>query len=363
MVNILLGILKGIGILLAVVFILILLVIAVVLMGPIGYRVSGKYREEKEFQASISWIGFVLRAKADYRQENGLQWAVRLFGLLIASNDEEFIRKKEEKKRLKASKTQAEMDDNLNQDCTVDKIPKEISIEEPIVNEKPSLPEKTTVNEKPSLSEEPVVNVDETEVSTEHKDSISHSVSHIQSESTEVSKKKGTAILREKVEQIKKKIQQIIQLIKSIPDKIKNCLTGIRTKIDKIKAQIIRILEWKEFFLGERNREGFLHIWKNIKKMILHILPRKLEGKIEFGLEDPYVMGQVLTVLGIFYPVYQDKFTIIPDFENPGFAGDGSLKGRIVPGYLLLRILIAICNREVIRIIKEGKNLTGGNKA
>ena len=345
MVNILLGILKGIGILLAVVFILILLVIAVVLLGPIGYRVSGKYREEKVFSASISWIGFVLRTKADYDQEKGLQWAVRLFGILIASNDEEFIRKKEEKKRLKASKTQAEMDDKPNQDYSVDKNPKEVSIEEPIVNEKPSVPEEPAVNEKPSVPEEPAVN-DNMSVPEEP-----------------IVKKKMSVTLWEKTEQFRNKIKQIIQTLKSIPDQIKKWAAGIRTKIDNLKAKIVRILEWKEFFLGERNREGFLHIWKNIKKMIRHILPRKLEGKIEFGLENPYVMGQVLTVLGIFYPVYQDKFTIIPDFENPGFAGDGSLKGRIIPGYLLLRILIAICNREVIRIIKEGKNLIGGNKA
>ena len=357
MVNILLGILKGIGILLAVVFILILLVIAVVLLGPIGYRVSGKYREEKVFSASISWIGFVLRTKADYDQEKGLQWAVRLFGILIASNDEEFIRKKEEKKRLKASKTQAEMDDKPNQDYSVDKNPKEVSIEEPIVNEKLSVPEEPAVNEKQSVPKELAVNE---KPSVPEEPAVNDNMSVPEEP---IVKKKMSVTLREKTEQFRNKIKQIIQTLKSIPDKIKKWAAGIRTKIDNLKAKIVRILEWKEFFLGERNREGFLHIWKNIKRMILHILPRKLEGKIEFGLEDPYVMGQVLTVLGIFYPVYQDKFTIIPDFENPGFAGDGSLKGRIIPGYLLLRILIAICNREVIRIIKEGKNLIGGNKA
>ena len=253
MVNILLGILKGIGILLAVVFILILLVIAVVLLGPIGYRVSGKYREEKVFSASISWIGFVLRTKTDYDQEKGLQWAVRLFGILIASNDEEFIRKKEEKKRLKASKTQAEMDDKPNQDYSVDKNPKEVSIEEPIVNEKLSVPKEPAVNEKPSVPEEPAVN------------------ENMSVPEEPIVKKKMSVILREKTEQFRNKIKQIIQTLKSIPDKIKKWAAGIRTKIDNLKAKIARILEWKEFFLGERNREGFLHIWKNLKKMILHI--------------------------------------------------------------------------------------------
>ena len=108
MVNILLGILKVIGILLAVVVGLILLMIMIVLLGPICYRASGRYREDKAVSAGVSWLGFVLRANADYQEKAGLLWGVRLFGILIASNDEEFIRKKEEKRRRKEAAEQGD---------------------------------------------------------------------------------------------------------------------------------------------------------------------------------------------------------------------------------------------------------------
>ena len=159
------------------------------------------------------------------------------------------------------------------------------------------------------------------------------------------------------------KIKSVLRKIKAIPDKIKSLIAGIKARIESIKAKIRQGLEIKEFLFGDKNRKGFLHLLHHLKKMILHLLPRRLEGRVEFGVEDPYMMGQILTVLGIFYPLYQDKFTVLPDFENPGFSGEISLKGRIIPGYLVLRLLLALCNREVIRIIKEGKQLIGGNKA
>ena len=345
MVNILLGILKVIGILLAVAVGLILLIIMIVLLGPICYRASGIYREDKAVSACVSWLGFVLRANADYQEKAGLLWGVRLFGILIASNDEEFIRKKEEKRRRKEAAEQ--VNSNVPE--------KPIEPETPVEPVKPTESEKPIDSVRPAEPEKPVETVTPAEQaqSTESETPAE----------PEKPKKKLSVTIKEKVTLIQSKIKQLIQTIKSIPDKIRRLIEGIKIKIENIKAKISRIMEFKEFFLGERHREAFLHIWKNVKKMICHILPRKLEGRVEFGVEDPYVMGQILTVLGIFYPVYQDKFTVIPDFENPGFAGDVSLKGRIIPGYLVLRMLIAVCSRKVIRLIKEGIQLIGGNKA
>ncbi|MBE5956085.1 MAG: hypothetical protein E7253_06500 [Lachnospiraceae bacterium] len=347
MLNILLGILKIIGILLAVILSLILIFILIVLFGPIGYKASGTYREEKKGSAAISWLGFVLRAKADYKKDNnkddnkeaGLLWTVRLFGILVASNEERFLLKKEEKRRMQEEKRRVKEERQNSEE-------RQINDEKEFQSSglEKGQPAKTQVTEA---------------VADNGKDTDRNSAPQVP-EKTENQEVKGK---EDKVSKVKIKLNHLMQKIKSIPDRIKSFITGLKTKIESIKEKMRRILEIKEFFLGEQNREGYLHVLRNLKKMILHMLPRKLKGTIEFGVEDPYIMGQILTVLGIFYPVYQDKFTVLPDFENPGFAGEVSLKGRIIPGYLILRLLIAICNREVIRIIKEGRVLIGGNKS
>jgi hypothetical protein len=216
-------------------------------------------------------------------------------------------------------------------------------------NVEAAVPEETFPSEELSISRED--------------DPIEENQVPFDSSGSEKSRKKLSVILKEKLVRIREGINRLVEKIKAIPAKIRKFIDGIKQKIEIIKAKVARMMEFKEFFLGERNRDGFLHVLRNLKKMAVHILPRRLEGNVDFGVEDPYVMGQILTVLSIFYPVYQDKFTIYPDFENPGFAGDVSLKGRIIPGYLMLRFMIALCNREVIRIIKELKQLIGGNKA
>jgi len=354
MLNILLGILKIIGILLLTVFSLIFILVLILLLGPICYRVSGEYREEKAFSGSISWIFFVLRARVEYVKEKGLLWGVRIFGILVASNEEEFLEKKAEKQRLKEERRRLKEEKK----ASLNKGEESFGIEDRKPAEEISEPVKDPEKEEEIL--EPVKVLEKEEEILEPV-----KVSEDAPEPMNQEEKTNSKIesLKEKYILIKNKIKELIQKIKTIPDKIKKGIEGIKAKIQNLKAKIRKILEWKEFFLGERNREGFLHVLHNLKKMILHILPRKLQGKVEFGVEDPYVMGQILTVLSIFYPVYQEKFTVIPDFENPGFAGDASLKGRIIPGYLVVRLLIALCNKEVIRIIKEGRRLAGGNKA
>ena len=55
---------------------------------------------------------------------------------------------------------------------------------------------------------------------------------------------------------------------------------------------------------------------KEIKSLIFHIKPKKLQGNIRFGLEDPCLTGEILAVAGVFYPLYGEYFTIEPFFED-----------------------------------------------
>ena len=378
MLNILLGILKVIGILLLLMLSLILLVILLVLLGPICYGASGRWKEKKDFSAVVSWIFVLLRAKVEYAEETGLLWTVRLLGIPIASNDEAFVQKKEERRRQKEEKQRLKeekrrLKEEKQHQTAESQQSKEAELtlkeEGVIVEDSSGLFTEEAVTDFVEIPEtEEAENSTDVYQESEANDSpgmkpANESESKKDSQASKTEKKKLSATIKEKITFIKNKINSLIQKIKTIPDKIRKLIQGIKDKIENMKAKIRRILEIKEFFFGERNREGFLHVLTNLKKMAIHILPRKLKGTVEFGVEDPYVMGQILTVLSIFYPAYQDRFTILPDFENPGFAGEASFKGRIIPGYLVLRILIALCNREVIRIMKEGRQLIGGNKA
>lgn len=352
MVHILLTVLKIIGILLAVIFLLLLFFVLVFLFGPICYRAKGQYEEERFLKVSVSWLGVVLRCHA-YWQEEKLRWQVRAFGFLIASNDPKVKKKREKKYRKK----------NEEKDRKTAKAEEKLLLEE----------EKTFEEESHQMEAEFSDPMDRASVEESSVDNFSFEERKDQEKETEIPEKmpdlsgeeeqkmeespeNGNSILEEmekRFRSFQKRIHNRIAQIKAIPHKIKK-------KIQSIRAGIHRIEEYREFFFGERNRPAFTHIWQNLKKMFCHILPVKLKGDVTFGLEDPYRMGQLLTVLAIFYPLYEDKFTLHPDFEQPGFSGHFFFRGRVIPGYLLFRILVILSRKDVRRVLKEGSKQIGG---
>lgn len=76
------------------------------------------------------------------------------------------------------------------------------------------------------------------------------------------------------------------------------------------------------FFLrNEENKKTFRLAKRQIFAVIRHILPRKSEGKIRFGFDDPYMTGQVLTWISPFYGLYGRHLQIWSGFS-------GAMSGR-----------------------------------
>jgi Protein of unknown function (DUF2953). len=92
---------------------------------------------------------------------------------------------------------------------------------------------------------------------------------------------------------------------------------------------------------------------KEIKSLIFHIKPKKLQGNIRFGLEDPCLTGEILAVAGVFYPLYGEYFTIEPFFEEQILEGEISFRGRIYGIYFALLAWRIFQNRELRFIIKN----------
>jgi hypothetical protein len=116
--------------------------------------------------------------------------------------------------------------------------------------------------------------------------------------------------------------------IVAVKDKIINTITGIKEKLDKANDK------WEEvqrFRADPVNQRGISFTWKQIKKVLSHIKPRKITGRIVFGLSDPADTGLALAMLSMLYPIYGKRITICPDFETEhGYArGQVKLQGRI----------------------------------
>ena len=118
-------------------------------------------------------------------------------------------------------------------------------------------------------------------------------------------------------------IHNFLGIPKRILKKIQSLALTIRNFCDKINW-------WKEFLDHPRTRAALSFLWKNAKKLIYHVLPTRITGKITFGNEDPAVTGMVLAVLGMTIPFHKNKIEVAPLFDDENvLEGEILLKGRI----------------------------------
>lgn len=144
---------------------------------------------------------------------------------------------------------------------------------------------------------------------------------------------------------------------------IKICLLPLTIveKLDKIFRKIggicRKIGAFADFFFDEKVQAFLSEIIGLVKKLIGHVLPKKLKGYVRFGLDDPGRTGRVLAAVAPFYPKYGKTFSVQPDFEDLVFEGDAELKGRVYLFYVAYIGLRAILNRNLKYVIRQFKKL------
>lgn len=165
---------------------------------------------------------------------------------------------------------------------------------------------------------------------------------------------------REKAEEISKKklekkkpglLKRFMEKIKSIPSKIRK----IRLTI---KRTCVKIEWWKRFFSNPRIKEAISLCWKDIKKLIRHILPIKVEGNVTFGFEDPSITGRIVALLGMTIPFHKNCIQIMPLFQTDRNILEGTIKmkGRIY-GVVLVKTAAEIYfNKNVKYMINRWKH-------
>ena len=100
---------------------------------------------------------------------------------------------------------------------------------------------------------------------------------------------------------------------------------------------------------NDENKLIFMKMLEKVKKIIVHVLPKKIVGYFKFGFEDPSVTGQVLEILAVFYPLYKDDFKIIPMFYDEIVEVDISFKGRLRIFYAAYIGLLLWLNKKKIK--------------
>ena len=147
-------------------------------------------------------------------------------------------------------------------------------------------------------------------------------------------------------------------LLKGFMEKIKSIPAKIRKIRLTIKRTCVKIEWWKGFFSNPRIKEAISFCWKDVKKLIRHILPVKVEGNVTFGFEDPSITGRIVALLGMSIPFHKNRIQVMPLFQTDRniLEGNIKMKGRIY-GVVLVKTAAEIYfNKNVKYMINRWKH-------
>lgn len=328
--GVVLTILKWIGILILVLILLILLLILTVLIARIKYHVKGSYREETpDGDVAVSFLP--VKVRAGYHG-GALSWRASVFGKTVAKSSAEPEEKEEEKKEKRPAEAPAAVKEEGNRpgdkaEPDGEKRPEKESEKKPENAPKPPEPEVITTEQESAFSPE----------------------LPLPEEGPEAEKKSLTDRLNE------------------LAEKLAEFLNGLEDKLDRADDRISDLDDKKDRILeeldDERNREMLRLIFRQIGKMLRHILPQKYKANVRFGMEDPAKTGQILGIVSMFYPVFAGNADIQPDFEKKILEGDADIRGRIRLGSLLCMAFRILLNKRVRYWIKFALNMKKNKSA
>ncbi|MBR4541938.1 MAG: DUF2953 domain-containing protein [Lachnospiraceae bacterium] len=376
MLTVILTILKVLGIIIAVVIGLLLLIVLLVGFVPIRYKASVKYPEEGTLNedvisrrkrdalmnkikgsdekeeseepeeeekkplmikanAVVSWLLHIVHATVDV-DSSGMVINARLFGLFkIYSTDPEYVKKKEEKRKKKEEKRQKKEEKQKAKDKK--KNEKEDLKEEtkPVITSQGEEADKEAGKETPD-KETDVKDADVKDADDKDEADVLDIDDDDEEDDEASDEYKG----------IKGKFKKIKDKIGKIKDKIRS----VKEKIYHLNKKKNYILDMKD---DERVRSGVGYAKDKFLLILKRILPKKLNGYVAFGMEDPASTGKILGSVSAFFPIWGEHVTLVPDFENKRLEVDADLKGRIMIALLVIPALKVWFNKDIKYIRKK----------
>lgn len=116
------------------------------------------------------------------------------------------------------------------------------------------------------------------------------------------------------------------------------------------------MISYRNFVTNERNQRVFFMILGQSKRLVHHILPKKVLLQADIGFDDPATTGNVLAAASILYAFYGDRIQVTPYFDQEILEGEVEASGRIRLGILLYLAAKVWFHKDFRMLRKEYKN-------
>ena len=183
-------------------------------------------------------------------------------------------------------------------------------------------------------------------VSTQNTGTLENASNPQKTETVEDSDEPEKIPFTEKVKQIIAKIKEFLQNVKDMYSSSKEKAVAAKKKFDDTK----RVLKAKT------TKRAYRYVKEMIIKLLKHIRPKKVEGELDFGMEQPDQTGQILGYVSIAAAMFRiplNQMNIRPNFEKKVLEGYLNIKGRFLLGIVLVYLLKVYFNRDVKLVMKK----------
>lgn len=303
--SIFLLILKIIGIILLSIISLLLIIIALILFVPIRYRIIANKFEDSDFYAEIK-----------------LTWLLHFINILIKYTDDLYY-------KVRVILIPIKKSDNLKKHKNNSK------------KTKPDFDDTKSIDEGENISDKSVnEDISDNEISKDKEEIVSTSdLDENDDDNIKFDENKG-----------------IIYKIRFVLTKFFEFLFNIKEKLNEAYNTVVNIVKDIDYYINalkdERNKKVISLCLSQASSIINNIKPKVFNGNLTIGIDEPYTMGQILSIYGILFPIIHDKITINPVYDKEVIEGDLYIKGRISV-FVLIRAAIKIYfNRDYKRMIK-----------
>ena len=126
------------------------------------------------------------------------------------------------------------------------------------------------------------------------------------------------------------------------------------------KESMIEILKRnKDLLLSDETKALLERTLNKLKRIIKHILPKKITGEAHFSAGSPDNTGYIMGLFGMLYPSFNGNVKLYPDFDSDAFfEGKGLIKGRFfLLAVLILALRIAL-DKQMRKLISALKGRT-----
>ncbi len=329
--TVLLTILKVVGIVLLVVLGVLLAALLLILFVPIRYEAKASYDERPLGSATASWLLHLVSFRIDY--EDDLKYSLRVLGINVFRN------KPKEDTGHEGAAPPGETELREEESPPKDENLKEFWEEVPGESEKEARQE---AHEEAREEYEAEVTFEETAATDER---LEHPATELDI-GEEQERSTDAEILREwdKAEEMGEELREesplrsirpaMQRLFRDIKEFFVRIGHVIKERVHYLRVELweaaMEKRDWLVWLLTEPANVATRHLlWRQLKKLLRHIKPRKVEGDVKFGFDDPYITGRILVAISPFYGLYGESFTVTPVFDESVIEGKVRLKGRV----------------------------------